>query len=93
MTQSLSSFKSQGDIEKHKRCYLTVCDGRKTGAGNELSTDALLKLNIYPNSKSVMIPNAYLDKYEKSSDVEVLLGYNENTDNLEKSPYIVIIKE
>lgn len=30
-------------MEKHRQFYFTVCDGRKLGAGNTLSTDKILK--------------------------------------------------
>jgi hypothetical protein len=30
-------------MQKHQQFYLTVCDGRKQGAGNALSTDKILK--------------------------------------------------
>lgn len=40
---TLDSFFGQTSIEKHRQFYLTVCDGRKQGSGNILSTDRILK--------------------------------------------------
>ena len=43
INNSLQSFWKQTGMERHRQFYFTVCDGRKLGSGNTLSTDRLLK--------------------------------------------------
>jgi hypothetical protein len=38
----MNSFINQTEIESHGKVYVVVCDGRKQGAGNALSTDKIL---------------------------------------------------
>lgn len=55
----MESFLGQTELESHRKVYVTVCDGRKKGAGNSLSTDKILAEHVFPDSKRVIIKRGY----------------------------------
>jgi cellulose synthase/poly-beta-1,6-N-acetylglucosamine synthase-like glycosyltransferase len=69
INRTLGSFVKQTQLEKHKKMYMTICDGRKLGKGNDLSTDILLTDIVFAQCKRVKIQNAYLDSKNSPCDV------------------------
>jgi hypothetical protein len=65
----LNSFIHQSEIEQHGKVYVAVCDGRKRGAGNDLSTDKILSETVFPNSRSIMIQKGYTNDKAEMSDL------------------------
>lgn len=75
-------------MQKHRQFYFTVCDGRKLGSGNALSTDKILKQEVFPNCQSVLVKSGYASAEGAPIDLELLTGTCPNG-----NPYFTIIKE
>ena len=88
INNSLNSFYEQVCMDKHTQMYLTVCDGRKRAAENSMSTDKLLKEEVFPNSRVSYLKGAYDGADSTHIDVEILTGTAPSG-----YPYFTIIKD
>lgn len=75
-------------MNRHLQLFITVCDGRKQGAGNCKSTDKILIEDVFPNSQATEIKGSYLNGEGVPIDTEILMGTSPNN-----FPYFVIIKK